>query len=266
MIKILKKKIINIILKTVEKKYASTLATDTKFDLKTFKDLLRKFDIIEKNIQCAHSHFDFYVMYAMLLTLPIDGPVIELGCFKGGSTAKLSQICKLTGRKLYVFDSFKGLPPPRGDDVEHHVVPWISDKKVLLYKEGSYEGTLGEVKKNIANYGCIDVCEFFEGYFENTLPDFQVRPAFIFMDVDYIESARVVLKHLWPKLLSDGFLFSHEAYVVDFIEAITDATWWQKELNQNPPLLYGAGYGTPWKWGHFTMFSGTVYFHKHNNK
>jgi len=89
MIKILKKKLINVILKTVENKYASTLATDTNYDLKTIKNLLRKFDIIEKKIQCAHSHFDFYVMYAMLLTLPIDGSVIELGCFKGCSTAKL---------------------------------------------------------------------------------------------------------------------------------------------------------------------------------
>jgi O-methyltransferase len=38
------------------------------------------------------------------------GVVVECGCFRGGTTANLSLICRLVGRKLYVYDSFAGLP------------------------------------------------------------------------------------------------------------------------------------------------------------
>ncbi|HLT27990.1 MAG TPA: TylF/MycF/NovP-related O-methyltransferase, partial [Zeimonas sp.] len=36
--------------------------------------------------------------------------LVEAGCFKGGSTAKLSLLAELAGRELVVFDSFEGLP------------------------------------------------------------------------------------------------------------------------------------------------------------
>jgi hypothetical protein len=40
------------------------------------------------------------------------GHVVELGAYKGSSTAKLSLACRLAGKRLWVFDSFEGLPEP----------------------------------------------------------------------------------------------------------------------------------------------------------
>lgn len=254
----------NILQKDALNNYIITLAKNTRYNIKIIIELMDKFELIEKNIRCAHSQFDFYTMHAMILTLPIKGPIIELGCFKGGSTAKLSLICELTGRDLYVFDSFEGLPPPGPEDIKHNLVPWTWGRETVEYCEGAYAGSLDEVKDNIKKFGCIDVCNFIKGYFQDSLPNFRENPACVFMDVDYIESARTALKYLWPKLLPGGIIFTHETLSIDFIEAITNIKWWENELNENPPLLYGAGYGTCWRLGHFVFPSNLAYFKKPN--
>ena len=118
---------------------------------------------------------------------------------------------------------------------------------------------------NIRKYGSIEVCSLIKGYFKNTLPQFKEYPACVFMDVDYIESARDGLKYLWPRLLPGGLFFTHETLSVNFIKAITNAQWWASELNVNPPLLYGAGYGTCWRLGSIAFPSSIAYFIKNNN-
>ena len=47
-----------------------------------------------------------------LLKIPtaIRGDVVECGVYKGASSASLSLVCALVGRKLWVCDSFSGLP------------------------------------------------------------------------------------------------------------------------------------------------------------
>jgi O-methyltransferase len=81
------------------------------------------------------------------------GPWLEAGCFKGGSTAKLSLGAQLSGRKLLVFDAFEGLPDP------------VTEQEKLGFSKGAYEGSLEEVQKNVHAYGAIEVCEFFPGWF-----------------------------------------------------------------------------------------------------
>ncbi len=46
----------------------------------------------------------------------LPGDVIECGSYKGGSAACLSLVCRIMGRKLRVYDSFRGFPPARPGD------------------------------------------------------------------------------------------------------------------------------------------------------
>ena len=172
----------------IKKDFIKRCSINVKFSAKEIKDLLDKFDICSRNIKCGHSKGELFTMFAMILSLETNGPIFELGCFKGGSTSKLSLICELTGRKLYVFDSFEGLPVPGVIDQKHNYMPWIIDKKFVKYSKGNYYGSLNEVKENINKYGSINVCKFIKGYFQESLPNFKIKPACIFMDVDYIES------------------------------------------------------------------------------
>jgi hypothetical protein len=254
----------NLLFESIKNDYFERLIENTKYDSKTIGTLLNRIQKIDNNIKCAHSPFEFYLMQAIILTLKVPGPILELGCYKGGSTAKLSLLCKLTGRKLYAFDSFEGLPPPTTLDLKHSYMPWVYEKKIVEYSESSYAGSLEEVRNNVEKHGEISVCEFVKGFFENTLPNFKERPAAIFMDVDYIESARTVIKHLWPKLRAGGYLFSHEALVADFIKGLSNSKWWQKELGHDPPLILGAGYGSCWRSKFFALPSNIFYLEKSN--
>src|SRR2546426_6841141 len=118
--------------------------------LKKFSLGLRMFRNAHR-IQTGTSFKTHLVMALKLLeTAPdIPGCVIECGTWKGGSAANLSLVCKATGRKLLIYDSFEGLP--EGDP---------ADREAKFYNRGDYCGTLDEVKSNIACCGEIGSCTF----------------------------------------------------------------------------------------------------------
>lgn len=206
------------------------------------KNLLKRFAKIQKKITCGHSPFQFVLMAEYLLGLDVSGPIVECGCYKGGSTAKLSLLAKYTQRKLYVFDSFKGLPEPK-DEGEAYVAQDREGGQKYRFQAGQYVGVLEEVKNNVSRYGCLEVCEFIPGFFADSLDGFDVAPAFVFIDVDLVSSARDCIKVLWPLLKTGGFFFTHEAMYPSYIMGILDRIWWRDNLNQCPPVIFGGGSG-----------------------
>jgi hypothetical protein len=206
------------------------------------KDLLKKFARIQKNVTCGHSPFQFVLMAEYILGLGVPGPIVECGCYKGGSTAKLSLLAEHTQRKLYVFDSFQGLPEPK-DEKEAHVKQEGAFGQRYRFQAGQYKGTLEEVRDNVTQFGNLDVCDFIPGFFSETLEAFSVESAFVFIDVDLVSSARDCLKALWPMLKPGGYFFTHEAMYPSYIEGILEREWWRENLGQCPPIIYGAGSG-----------------------
>src|SRR5262245_44481022 len=62
--------------------------------------LLRRLRRVTKNVDCAHTEGELLDVLAGILALPpeVRGSVLEAGCFKGGSTAKFSIVCRDTNR------------------------------------------------------------------------------------------------------------------------------------------------------------------------
>ena len=91
------------------------------------------------------------LMAMKLLETPpyVKGDVVECGCWKGGATVNLSLICEITGRKLIVYDSFEGLPPPVEGDV---IAEEAFDKGFI---PGVFGGTLDEVQNNVKKTRCL---------------------------------------------------------------------------------------------------------------
>lgn len=205
------------------------------------KFMIRRFKQIQENVDSPHSPFQHVLIAKHLFDLDVEGPIVECGAFKGSSTAQLSIIAEKTGRRLYVYDSFEGLPEPilPGENV----LSIHNSHLTYTFKKGEYAGSLEDVKANVSRYGCIDVCEFIPGLFNTTLPKLNINPAAIVIDVDLISSARDCFKYLWPKLKKNGLFFTHEASLDSYISGIMDKDWWQEELRQNPPLVLGAGSG-----------------------
>jgi len=69
-------------------------------------------------VRCEHAEAEILSVVRAVLTIPasVKGCVVEAGCFKGGSTAKLSIAARLAKRDFLIFDSFEGIP----QNVEPH--------------------------------------------------------------------------------------------------------------------------------------------------
>lgn len=195
-----------------------------------------------KKIKTASHFLEHMAMATQILKLSpeVEGCVVECGSFKGGSAANLSLVCALGKRHLQIFDSFRGLPAPSQRDREHLVV---GKHEIHTYAEGSWHGTLDEVKRNISSRGIIGICHFNAGYFADTLPALSHKCVLAFLDVDLTESLQTCVRHLWP-LLQDGCcLFTHEAHHTEIAAFFYDDTWWRANLGCQSPGLVGAGTG-----------------------
>ena len=134
----------------------------------------------------------------------VPGDLIETGVWRGGSTIFMRAILKardVTDRRVWVADSFEGLPPP---DPEK----FPEDDGDVLYTKKILSVSLEEVKNNFRRYGLLDgQVEFLKGWFRDTLPDAPVEKlAVARLDGDMYESTIDALVNLYPKLSPGGFL------------------------------------------------------------
>lgn len=136
----------------------------------------------------------------------VPGDLIETGVWKGGLTIWMRGILKAYGateRKVWVADSFQGLPPP---DPETHLADAINHH--LLETVGHLSVSLKDVQESFRRYDLLDeqVC-FLEGWFAETLPQAPIkRLAVARLDGDWYESTRDALCYLYPKLSAGGYL------------------------------------------------------------
>jgi O-methyltransferase len=194
-----------------------------------------RFYIISMSVDCPHTQYQMLTILEAILSTR-EGYVVEAGCFKGGSTSKLSIGAKMAHKKLVVFDSFQGIPP----NSEPHEKS-IFGNYVGTFKSGSYMGTLDEVKRNIRKFGAIDVCEFVEGWFDQTLPNISIPISIIFLDVDLASSTRTSLKFLYPQLIPGGVLISHDGHLPLVINVFNDDAFWENEVRcPRPPVEHKA--------------------------
>lgn len=178
-----------------------------------------------------------------LLSIPreVEGNVVECGTWKGASAAALSLVCSQIGRRLYVCDSFQGLPDDDGK--QPHYGPHVGIYG--YYKKGMFEGSLGEVKANIARCGNLEVCEFVEGFFSESLKALKSPLVMAFLDVDLVNSTQDCLKHLWPLLVEDAAIYTDDAGDMPIVKVYFDEKWWQDALGCPAPGLIGSGCGLP---------------------
>lgn len=179
------------------------------------------------------------VIVMRILEIPpdVEGDVVECGCFKGGATVNLSLVCARVGRKLHVYDTFDGLPPPKkGDRVAQRIMG-------RHYYPNVYRGPLEEVRENVRRLGNIDACEFHRGVFEETLPHHDRPIALAYFDVDYEASLHDCLINLWPHVVDGGYVYMDEFRNVSYCAVFFSEKYWSKYFNSDPPGLIGIGTG-----------------------
>lgn len=134
----------------------------------------------------------------------IEGDLIEAGVWRGGATILMRAVLKdlnITNKKVWVADSFKGLPKP---DIQNYK----ADKGNKLNTLKILNVNLEEVKRNFEKYDLLDEqVIFLEGWFKDTLHKAPIEKlALIRLDADMYESTFQALENLYPKLSMGGYV------------------------------------------------------------
>jgi len=133
----------------------------------------------------------------------IDGDLIETGVWKGGATIFMKIYSDFYGmnKKIFVCDSFEGLPKPSGK--------FSADNGDLHHTFQSLKISLEMVKNSFKSFFCLDENVIFvKGFFKDTLPNnSQIgNISLLRMDGDMYESTHDVFYSTYDKLSNKGVL------------------------------------------------------------
>ena len=122
----------------------------------------------------------------------IKGEFAEVGVFRGGS-ARL--IAEAKGkRRLYLFDTFEGLPPT--EEIDKYV------------ESSSMKALLDEVKNKLKIFSGI---YFYKGLFQQTSVKIQNKKfAFVHLDADLFSSTKACLEFFYPRMIKGGIILTHD--------------------------------------------------------
>lgn len=150
----------------------------------------------------------------------VPGDIIETGVWRGGACVFARAVLKAYGcteRKVWVADSFKGLPSPNPK-----LFPL--DVGCNLWSNPKLSISLEEVKKNFAKYDLLDdQVQFLVGWFRDTLPKAPIeRLAVMRLDGDMYESTMDSLTYLYPKLSLCGYIIIDDYFAPACRKAVED--------------------------------------------
>ena len=150
----------------------------------------------------------------------IPGDFIETGVWRGGTSIFARGVLRALGdtaRKVWVADSFQGLPKP--DPARYPVdagdVCWTVDFLAV---------SVEEVKANFEKYGLLDdQVRFLPGWFADTLPTAPIDElAVLRLDGDMYSSTTQALDALYPKLSIGGYVIIDDYGAVPSCKAAVD--------------------------------------------
>jgi O-methyltransferase len=133
----------------------------------------------------------------------VPGDLIETGVWRGGACIFMKANLAAwgdTSRKIWLADSFQGLPKP---DVDR----FPADVGDRLHKQTGLAVGAEIVRHNFERYGLLDDrVEFLVGWFKDTLATAPVESlSLIRLDGDMYESTIQAIEPLYPKLSPGGF-------------------------------------------------------------
>lgn len=173
----------------------------------------------------------------------VPGDLIETGVWRGGACIMMRAVLQaysVKDRRVWVADSFEGLPPP---DVERF--PKDAGQDFHTFPELAVP--LETVKENFARYGLLDdQVVFLKGWFRETLAKAEIEKlALMRLDGDLYESTFLALEHLFDKLSPGGYVIVDDYRVVDACRAAVSDFLSSRGLT--PKIMGIDGVGVCWR-------------------
>jgi O-methyltransferase len=154
-----------------------------------------------------------------ILAFEIPGNFVECGVWRGGASFLMAEVLRQAGardRRVWLFDSFEGLPPPEEIDgatamayPQNSADPWYHDNCRV---------SLAEVQRNATALGLTGYTELVKGWFEDTLPANRQRIgpiALLRIDGDWYSSVRCCLENLYDQVVEGGLVVLDDYYAWD---------------------------------------------------
>ena len=142
----------------------------------------------------------------------VEGDIVECGVWRGGSMAAVARTLaalKQFDRRLYLFDTFEGMPPPGAQDINFE-----GETAEDLYRERNGRGggsdwcraNENEVARVMSECGYDESkIHLVKGRVEETIPSrAPEKIAILRLDTDWYESTLHELEHLFPRLARGG--------------------------------------------------------------
>lgn len=150
----------------------------------------------------------------------IPGDLMEAGVWRGGAGIFMKALLKeknIINRNVWMADSFEGLPKP-------DTAKYPADKNDKLNQFQELVVPLDKVKYNFEKYNLLDSqVKFLKGWFKDTLPSAPVEQlALLRLDGDMYESTMDVLKNMYPKLSTGGYVIIDDYSLPSCKQAVGD--------------------------------------------
>ncbi len=141
---------------------------------------------------------------ARVLDGNVDGDVVELGCYSGGTTIHLARILsEFKQKKLFVYDSFEGLPEKTNND---------TSSLGIQFKPGELSVSKKQFMKNIQKANVpmpIIKKAWFSQLAKNDIP---TKICFAYLDGDYYQSIKESLKLIESNLAEQSTIIIDDYY------------------------------------------------------
>ena len=141
-----------------------------------------------------------------MLSESVEGDLVELGCYRGDTSILLQKLLKtsnkLAEKKLWIYDSFAGLPEKTRED---------SSSAGDSFRAGELYVSKREVVERFKRQNLplpIIKKAFFSDL--NSSSDLPNKISFAFLDGDLYDSIKTSLKLVVPKLSSNGIIIVHD--------------------------------------------------------
>jgi Macrocin-O-methyltransferase (TylF) len=173
----------------------------------------------------------------------VPGDLMETGVWRGGACILMRAVLnayKVTDRRVWVADSFEGLPPPNSER-------YPADEGSIFHTYSDLAVTIEEVKCNFEKYGLLDdQVVFLKGWFQDTLPAAPVgRLAVLRLDGDMYQSTIVPLDILYDRVSEDGYVIVDDYNVVGQAKKATNDFLAKRGIS--PRIEEIDGVGVFWK-------------------
>jgi hypothetical protein len=198
------------------------LSTEVNGSVVSFKDIddpyfINVFPHIKAHtITSSNGPVPLWVLYKSIEYIvrnQIPGDIAECGVWNGGSML-LAALALVhfgdTSRKIYLYDTFAGMPRPDDVDKRWDGIPALPtwQNYAATGKQWGYGGTMEMVQQvmRVSNYPA-DKLIFVEGMVEDTIPaQMAERLSLLRLDTDFYKSTYHELVHLYPTLSPGGIL------------------------------------------------------------